>query len=141
MTQGAETPPIDDGLSDAPRRVLEIPALNSLYIELLGPMAASRESATGFLVRNSANEVLLVTNRHVVTGQNSLDPDDQRVAPCAIKVYLLAANDPDQPIHWIELAMELGDESGRPIWLEHPDHGSKVDVVAIPLPSRAAALR
>jgi hypothetical protein len=76
MAQGAEVPPVDDGLSTELRRVLEVPALNSLYIQLLGHMGTSRESATGFLVRNSAGEVLLVTNRHVVTGENSLDPDD-----------------------------------------------------------------
>jgi hypothetical protein len=36
-------------------------------------------------------------------------------------------------LRWTALVLELGGEEGRPLWLEHPEHGGKVDIVAYPL--------
>jgi hypothetical protein len=33
---------------------------------------------------------------------------------------------------WLRHSVALSDTQGRPIWLEHPQHGPKVDLVAVP---------
>jgi hypothetical protein len=47
--------------------------MTSLYIECLGSMGQVISRATGFVVRGEKAMPYLVTNRHVVTGRNSLD--------------------------------------------------------------------
>ncbi|MGW7529097.1 trypsin-like peptidase domain-containing protein [Streptomyces sp. NPDC054783] len=126
---------IDDGLSSGVPRVLEVPALASLYLQPLTPTGQVERgrAATGFVVRNSAARPFLVTNRHVVTGRDSKNNDKVKDGAnvSAIRVLLHSAGSFGE---WIALVLELGDEEERPLWLEHPEHGWKVDVVAIALP-------
>ncbi|WP_086810004.1 trypsin-like peptidase domain-containing protein [Streptomyces reticuliscabiei] len=133
MTTDASPRPVDDGLSSGSRRVLEVPALASLYVQPLSPMATVERgrAATAFVVRNRAGEPFLITNRHVVTGRNSKDNDRPSGAEISALRVLVQMAGPT--LRWTALVLELGDEDGRPLWLEHPDHGKDVDVVAYPL--------
>ncbi|MFE3505944.1 trypsin-like peptidase domain-containing protein [Kitasatospora sp. NPDC059160] len=140
MSQLPKPARLDDGLSSGFPRVLELPSLASLYIQPLTPMGTveNGRAATGFIVRNTRGMPYLVTNRHVVTGRNSLDGDKSSgAAISALRVFLPRA---DRLGEWLPVVLELWDASEdpddpvrRPSWLEHPDLGWKVDVVAIPL--------
>jgi hypothetical protein len=128
----------DDGLSDIPgrKRIAELPMLASLYLQVLGPRGTggtSKPSATGFVLRDADRTPYLITNRHVVTGQNSLNglkvPDNSPV----ISALRVAMHKAGQLGTWMPVALRLGDDDGRPYWLDHPDHGPWMDVIALPL--------
>jgi hypothetical protein len=128
---------LDDGLSDVPgrKRVAELPMLASLYVQGLGPRGTVQTNATGFVLRDADGAPYLITNRHVVTGQNSLDglkvPDN----PPAISALRVAMHRAGRRGTWMPVALRLGDEDGRPYWLEHPVHGPRMDVIGLPLGS------
>jgi hypothetical protein len=135
MTTDASPRGFDDGLSSGSRRVLEVPALASLYVQPLTPMGTVERgrAATAFVVRNRAGDPFLITNRHVVTGRNSKNGDQPSGANISALRVLVQMAGP--ALRWTALVLELGDEDGRPLWLEHPEHGGAVDVVAFPLHS------
>jgi hypothetical protein len=85
------------------------------------------------VLRDTAGASYLITNRHVVTGQNSLD--ELRVAAnCpAISALRVAVHAAGRFGTWLPLVLRLGDDDGRPYWLEHPEHGPRMDVIALPL--------
>jgi hypothetical protein len=79
------------------------------------------------------NTHYLITNWHNVTG---IHPET--------RVHLLKnAGEPDTLEMYLDFGnlisarskfrISIRDADGQPLWLEHPEHGSKVDVVAIPL--------
>jgi Trypsin-like peptidase domain len=126
---------LDDGLSDVPgrKRIAELPMLASLYVQVLGPMGTVEGSATGFVLRDADGNPYLITNRHVVTGQNSLNG---LAAPgnAPVTSALRVAMHKSGPLGtWLPVVLRLGDEEGRPYWLEHPVHGPWMDVIALPL--------
>lgn len=47
--------------------------LASLYLQVIGPMGTTRPGATCFVLRDADLAPYLITNRHVVTGQNTLN--------------------------------------------------------------------
>ncbi len=130
MTDASRDAPVRDGQS---RGVLKVPEMASLYLEPLGPMGLPVSGgATGFVVRDG-QELFLVTNRHVVTARNSKTGDRLGgLSPSAVRVYLRS----QLAGRWVGVVVELGDEDGRPLWWEHPEHGWQVDVVAIPFPAQ-----
>jgi len=69
----------------------------------------------------------------VVTVRNSKDNDRPSGAEISAPRVLVQMAGPT--LRWTALVLELGDEDGRPVWLEHPDHGKDVNVVAYPLAS------
>lgn len=118
MTGEGEQAPValNDGMGGSERkRVIEVPEMASLYIECLGPMGQVVSRATGFVVRDEKARPYLVTNRHVVTGRNSLDEN----RPSR-----------ERPGVWKPCVYDLGDEEYKPTWREHPDLGWKVDKAA-----------
>jgi hypothetical protein len=89
-------------------------------------------SATGF-VATSAGRSYLVTNWHVVTGR---DPEDgkPRRDDCAVPTELLIKHNHVKDLGWwVDRVEPLYDANDDPLWQEHPAHGRKVDVVALPL--------
>lgn len=109
-------------------------SIRSLYLELLAPTSAVLSGATGFLVHGRHATPYLITNRHVVTGrhQDTGKPLSCTAAtPEAITIYFNARG--RGGLSWVGASMPLYTEAGRPVWLEHPQHGSAVDVVAIPV--------
>lgn len=89
--------------------------------------------ATAFIARLDG-EPFLVTNWHVVAGRNThtgrlLDPGHRE--PDALSV-LHVRDEPE--LAWASMGYRLYDSDGEPLWLEHPQHGHAVDVVALPIP-------
>ncbi|HDR9032672.1 TPA: trypsin-like peptidase domain-containing protein [Burkholderia vietnamiensis] len=86
-------------------------------------------------------ERYLVTNWHNVTGKNSLTHkclDKNLGIPNKIvavyPVYHSGDIDSQQAVFaWQTLEVHLYDADGVPSWYEHPEHGSLVDLAAIPM--------
>lgn len=96
-------------------------------------------SATGFWC-NFKNKIFFVTNWHVVSGRNfeTNKPVDRKT--CALPGQLIIhghAKQGHSTHHAYEFKIDLYDEHGNPTWKEHPDYGSKVDVVAIQLAAKS----
>lgn len=114
---------------------IELPTLESLLLRIRAN-GLEIATATGFVVASDRGP-LLVTNRHVVTGR-----DQHTNAPLATSA---AIPDELQVIHngeakdaggsdTIVPAREpLFSQTGAQLWIEHPRHGSRADVVALPL--------
>lgn len=125
---------LDDGLSDAPgkKRVAELPMLASLYLQVISPMDTTGPGATGFVLRDADLTPYLVTNRHVVTGQNSLNGLKVPAHTLPVSALRVAVHKAGPLGRWMPVALRLGDDEGQPYWLEHPVHGPQVDVIALP---------
>ncbi len=95
-------------------------------------------TATAFVAAH-ADQHYLVTNWHVVAGRH---PDDSKVlshtgaVPDELVILHNVAGNLGQ---WFGLQEPLYDRAGKPLWLEHPTHGRRVDVVALPLTETAGA--
>jgi hypothetical protein len=96
-------------------------------------------SATAFTVWRGHDESQrwLVTNWHVVTGRDpetgqALDRVTARV-PDELHIACLVKGSPTQRVRWQIVKEHLYDTDGDPLWLEHPVHGRKADVVALPM--------
>lgn len=101
---------------------------------LVAPLAKGTPigTATGFVVQKGQN-YYLITNWHVVTCRNpatnqSLDPKGRTPDQIAI-----LHNMEGKLGSWKWTREDLFDASSKPRWIEHPQLGSKVDVVALPL--------
>jgi hypothetical protein len=92
-------------------------------------------TATGFLAASARGPVLL-TNYHVVS---SLRPDNQQpvaagaLPPDEIEVF---HNYAGRPGAWFSTIEPLYGPAGK-LWVEHPKHGRKADIVALPLTNLA----
>jgi Trypsin-like peptidase domain len=127
--------PLDDGLSDVPgrKRIAELPMLASLYLQVVGPTGTTGPGATGFVLRDTDLAPYLVTNRHVVTGQNSFNGLKVPAGTLPVSALRVAVHKAGPLGTWMPVALRLGDDEGQPYWLEHPVHGPQVDVIALPL--------
>ncbi len=111
---------------------MDQPSFQSLYLETqFGEKSLS--TATGFVVENSKGAPLLITNWHVVAGRH-LDTKQPLHSSAAVPDVLnIAHNQKGSLGHWVAKKESLYDESGKPLWWEHPQYGSRVDVVGLPL--------
>jgi hypothetical protein len=107
------------------------PSVQSLLIRLcFGNTPIS--TATGF-VCESAKGPVLITNWHNVAGRNPLT--DRPLSPTLAipdRVEILH-NRADTLGAWVIKSESLFAADGRPRWIEHPQFGPQVDVVALPL--------
>lgn len=81
----------------------------------------------------------IVTNRHNVTGRDQYDGrclSPTGGLPDEVVVVLPAGRLGDD---WYGHAIALFDADEGPRWTEHPEHGARVDVVALPFDRPAAA--
>lgn len=84
-------------------------------------------NATGFVVQTSQGPHL-VTNRHVVTGQNCFTKEIKWI-PTELKIW---HHKKGQIGEWISVVEPLTLDD-KPLWREHPKLGEKADFVALPL--------
>jgi hypothetical protein len=102
-------------------------------------------SGTAFLYRQEGR-TFLVTNWHNVTGRNPMTNTHLSARgglPNKLTLRVqVATRTPDAGPgtfsinwHWRTVSLYEDETHATPIWLEHPQHGSAVDVVAIELPS------
>lgn len=90
-------------------------------------------TATAFVVRYGG-EHYLVTNWHVAAGRNprtGAPTSKTGGVPDRLAVLHHVAG---KPGYWLHRIHKLYDDDDDPLWLEHPEHGNDVDVVALPLP-------
>lgn len=112
--------------------LLDQPSFQSLLLETRNEEAVLG-AATGFIVLRPQGSPLLITNWHVVTGRHL---DTRRPlsgtgeTPDTLRIQ---HNVQGTPGTWVTKTERLYDDSGEPLWLEDPDHGSQTDVVGLPL--------
>lgn len=92
-------------------------------------------SGTGFIYE-SEGDFYLITNWHNVSGKNPITGkclSDSLAVPDMISTLF---RDIEQPANCRRESISLFHDSQmmEPVWYEHPEHSSKVDVVAIPVP-------
>lgn len=90
--------------------------------------------ATGFTVIVD-EQPFLITNWHVVSGRNpeTGQPMAKSAAtPDALSIRHLTRCTSTE-VAWGDFNEPLIDDSGEPLWFEHPRHGRNIDVVALPL--------
>lgn len=93
-------------------------------------------SGTAFVYEHVGSRYL-ITAWHNLTGRNPLTgqclSETAAVPDCISTLFW----DPETPRRAKRHQLDLydDDEMSRPRWLEHPIHGSKIDVVALPLPT------
>lgn len=97
-------------------------------------------TATGFVVRESADDYFLVTNRHVVTGRHQGTGECIRLdalVPTQITAHFTSQLGPASYSAELSLgdveALLYDDPGSKRLWFEHPRFGASVDVVAIPM--------
>lgn len=98
------------------------------------PTDAVLSSGTGFIVERDGAHYL-VTNWHNVSGRSPIDGNclSQSLAiPDMLSTLLRAKNDL-RVCTREHLPLYFDEDMQEPVWYEHPTHGHKVDVVAIPL--------
>lgn len=92
----------------------------------------SLSSATAFFVIRGGT-LFLITNWHVVSGRNS-ETDECLSPTCAIPNNLLVKlHKKSDFIEFEDFEIRLFDDTGAPLWREHPNHRKNVDVVAVPV--------
>lgn len=115
-----------------PRRIeVALESAMSLYIKM-SVRGQSLGDGTGFVVQHGGASHL-ITNRHCLSGRRT-DTNEPISATAATpdKVMILH-NTAGRLGVWRPVDEPVIDEDGQPLWLEHPDYGRHVDVVALPL--------
>ncbi len=109
------------------------PSLASLFLQpAFGGNPIS--SATGFVAPRTAGGWFLVTNWHVVTGRHPTTGQPLNEQTGAVPDEIVIAHHVENALGtWHPVVEPLYSPAGAPLWLEHPNHGRKVDVVALPL--------
>lgn len=120
-------------------------SLSSFKIEMVGKNYETDtdlvlSTGTAFLY-NFNDKIYLITNWHNVTGKNPLTNktlSSNSSLPHSLNLFFhnsVILENGDSAVTWekvLRLALyEKEDEEYSPIWFEHPEHGSKVDVIAI----------
>lgn len=90
--------------------------------------------ATGFVYKRQDTHYL-ITNWHNVAGRNPTTKQCLSTTAAIPDILWTHLRDPAQParVNRIKIGLYKDSEMQRPAWFEHPTHGNKVDVVAIPL--------
>ncbi len=116
------------------------PSVQSLFLVAMGN---GRElgTGTGFVVQHN-DHPYLVTNYHVAAGRSPHDGQPlhpSAAVPDTLRMLQLMPVQPNR-IQWAprdERVLEA--ETERALWLQHPSHGRRVDVVVIPLENSSDA--
>ncbi len=100
-------------------------------------------SATAFVVGREEDPCRwLITNWHVVTGRDPAtgSPLDRETGGVPTEL-LVAHHIKGRMGNWEPMNHPLYDPEGNPLWLEHPNFGRQVDVVALPIEVHADGWR
>ena len=113
-------------------RSIKIEAINQHNNKPMG-------KATGFFCKYKTQQ-FFITNWHVVTGLNPYTNKSETGArPGLLRCKTIAKNPEKEAVNGItpsqvvEFDLPLYEETGEPSWIEHPEYGQTVDVVAIPI--------
>lgn len=94
------------------------------------------KNATGFLVLHEGS-TYLITNWHVASGKDYRTKKALNQPSGSIPDELIVWHtdtsflEPGRVRGWKQHSASLYDHEGQPLWLEHPEHGNDVDVIAL----------
>lgn len=88
-------------------------------------------SGTGFLIRSNSGPVL-ITNRHNVTGRHN-ETGECLSKTKAVPNRIAISHHKKGELGSVTVKSEELYQNEEPLWIEHPDLGSKVDLVALKL--------
>jgi hypothetical protein len=94
-------------------------------------------SATGFFW-TFADTTFLITNWHVIAGRSPttlISPHWAAAVPDEIRYPRFIDGDIHPEAHYSFVKLHNPDDEGSPAWVQHPVHGSAVDVAAIKIPT------
>lgn len=124
-------------------RTLHYLSLTTVLTQVVDARGTTLATATSFFYETSSSELYLITNWHNVTSRNPARPRQSLTGavPCFLRIRLhrKQQQEADKPyfINISDIAEEdlpINSENGdEPLWLEHPKHRFKVDVVGIPI--------
>lgn len=89
-------------------------------------------TGTGFVAARDGVPYL-ITNWHNLAGRNPHTGQPRHPSGGVPDEAVIIHNAQGQLGSWVARTEPLMDEDGRPLWFEHPQHGRRVDVVALPL--------
>src|SRR5947208_2115475 len=112
--------------------LLDKPSFQSLFLELT-VNGTKLSTGTGFVVLRPNGTPLLITNWHLVAGRHLQTRQPLHPSAGVPDALNIAHNMRGSLGTWHMRTEPLYDEAGEPLWLEHPDYGSQVDVVGLPL--------
>lgn len=118
-------------VTDRPSTVVARPSLASLFIQMSvrgEPLA----TGTAFAVERKGTR-FLITNRHNLSGRRYDDNKPIHRTAATPDTVTIFHNRAGSLGRWILIPEPVVDDDGEPLWLEHPDLGRRVDVVALPL--------
>lgn len=105
-------------------------SMRVLYIEMYFDNA-KLSSGTAFFI-NSKKGPVFITNRHNITGrhQETGEPLNKNLGiPNNIRFQIIGSHEPV----WYAFDLYADNEMECPVWVEHPEFGASVDVVAVPI--------
>lgn len=109
---------------------IALPSVQSLLIEMRAKGTAL-SLGTAFVV-NGKHGPALVTNWHNLAGRNPETKQPMSPTGAVPDEIRIVHNKLNALGNWIPVTESLF-SNGKPRWSEHPKHGEKVDVVALPL--------
>ncbi|MBW0114928.1 S1 family peptidase [Pseudonocardia abyssalis] len=89
-------------------------------------------SGTAFVVTADGRHYI-ITNRHNVTGRDSRNRPVSDTSRMPDTLHIWHYDGDGRRISWRKIIEPLYLSPGHPAWFEHPVHGAKVDVVALPV--------
>lgn len=111
--------------------MLARPSVASLLIQMT---ANGQDLATGTAFAVQRNGLTyLVTNRHNLSGRRSDDNQSMHRSGATPDAITIVHNKAGSVGEWMPVIEPVVNADGAPLWLEHPDFKSAVDVVALPL--------
>lgn len=109
------------------------PSVQALQLRLVSPGGSTLGPATAFLARKN-DDFWLITNWHVLSGRNA-ETEEVMSATGATPVKVsVRFHSPAGLGAFAEVEIPLVDNDERPLWLEHPKFGRRVDVAALKVP-------
>lgn len=111
--------------------MIALPTMQSLLIEMTYNGTAT-STGTGFVYAIGDID-FLITNRHNFTGKDNITGEQlskNKPTPNQVKIHHHVR---DHLFQFIEITEPILSEKEKPLWLEHPTYGAKLDLVALPL--------
>lgn len=106
------------------------PSVKSLLLQM---QFQGQQLATGTgIVAEAPSGPVLVTNWHNVTGRNPQTKEPLSSTGAVPDEIVIVHNRSGKLGEWVERTEKLVVDA-KPRWVEHPQHGDKLDVVALPL--------
>lgn len=118
---------------------MDATSFTTAHVEVIGPSGVGCGSATGFFYKKTSEATYFVTNWHVVTGRDPLEPHVSLngAVPVQLRLTLHRRMGEEMATSAGEVEVRhlvINDSDGEtPQWLEHPEWRQRADLVVIPI--------